>query len=244
MKKLLLALLISPLISQAQFSKVDSVKSTPRKANFAKYKTHTLYSYSVGVKVFGYEELPQILDQVKNSDFQKQYLSGIILKFNDNQISYRISGIFYSDDITFQNGDYEQGKGKANDAAIRLGFEKNIVYADLQPYYGFDIGYRRSKFNGSVASSPENPGLIKPYDARTLKNSLSLSPLLGIKYNFLDHLTIAAETSIDFLMTYEKQNLTYNNGGISKTTNKYQKWEYLFRPVGLLSLQYNFAEQY
>ena len=243
MKKFLLALLIYPLLSQAQYTKVDSVKTAPRKANFAKYKTHKLYSYSIGVKLFGFEELPQILDQVKTSDFEKQYLSGVILKFNDNQISYRISGTFYSDDVTFNNGEDEVGKGKLNDIAIRLGFEKNIVYADLQPYYGFDIGYRRSKFKGNLSpSSPDPLGSTVP--ARTMKNGLSLSPLLGLKYNFLSHFAIAAETSMDLLLTYEKQELYYNNGGPSKTTNKYQKWEYLFRPVGMLSLQYNFAEQY
>lgn len=244
MKKFLLALLILPLLSQAQYSKTDSTKTTPRKANFPKYKTHTLYSYSIGVKVFGYEEMPQILNQVKETEFQSQTFSGIMLKFNDNQISYRISGNFYSDNVTFDNNciECEQAKGKMTDNAIRFGFEKNIVYADLQPFFGVDMGYRRSKFKGSSQTHPNSEKVYTvPYDANTLKNSLSISPFLGIKYSFLGHLTISAESSFDILYSYEKQELNYKT---SLTKNSYRKWEYLLRPVGLLGLQYNFAEQY
>jgi len=245
MKKLLLALLTLPFLAQAQIKRVDTIQTIARKPKTSGYQSHKLYAYSIGVKAFGYEELPQILNQVNNNDFRREYLSGFIFKFNDNQISYRITGNFYADDISFKNDcpECEEAKGKVKDNSLRVGFEKNLMYADIQPYIGFDLGYRRSSFKGTSENATSTL-YTTPYDVKTQKNGFSISPLIGVKFNLIDHITIAAESSLDLLYSYEKQERTFKDARPTRTVNKYNKWEFLLRPVGMLSLQYNFSEQY
>ncbi|WP_207423491.1 hypothetical protein [Desertivirga brevis] len=245
MKKLLLSFLLFPFLSQAQIVTIDSVKAPARKPVIQKMRSQKLYSYSLGVKLFSYEELPQILNQVNNTNFQREYVSGFIFKFNDNQISYRVTGNFFSDDVAFKNDceECEEAKGKLRDNALRLGFEKNIIYGNVQPYFGFDLGYRRNSFKGS-SSNATSLNYTTPYDVKTQKNGFSISPLVGIKFNVIDHITIAAESSLDLLYSYEKQERAFRDGNFTRTVNNYSKWEFLLRPVGLLTLQYNFAEKY
>ncbi|WP_256012475.1 hypothetical protein [Desertivirga xinjiangensis] len=248
MKRILLLLLLIPFISQSQIRKVDStlIRVASRNTDFPKYKTQKLYSYTIGIKAFGYEEFPKILNQVDAEEFKKQYLSGLILKINDNQISYRISGNFFSDRISFRNecAECEEVEGKLSDNALRLGFERNFMYSAVQPYFGFDIGFRRNIFKGK-SRAIENSG-YPSYDVKTQKNGFSLAPLFGLKFNIVNHFTIAAESSLDLLYSYEKQEKTYfgENFNRTPTFTDYTKWEFLFKPVGMLSLQYNFGELY
>lgn len=248
MKRILLFLLLLPFTSQSQIRKADSslLKTTSRTTDFPKYKTQKLYSYTIGIKAFGYEELPKILNQVDAETFKTQYLSGLILKINDNQISYRISGNFFSDRITFKNecAECEEVEGRLSDNALRLGFERNFMYSTVQPYFGFDLGFRRNIFKGN-ARGIQNSG-YPPYDVKTQKNGFSLAPLFGLKFNVANHFTIAAESSLDLLYTYEKQEKTYIGENFNRTPTfaDYTKWEFLFKPVGMLTLQYNFGEIY
>ena len=98
--------------------------------------------------MYGIEEFPKVLNQEGSNEYMRPFLSGLIFKYNDNQISYRLSGSFYSDDITFKNqcAQCEEANGKLSDNSLKLGFEKTFIYANLQPYFGFDAGFRRNTF--------------------------------------------------------------------------------------------------
>ncbi len=233
MRKLLLSVLaIISLTCEAQ-TKSHAGNGTP-------------YSYSIGLKAFSYEEFPKILDQTNSDSFRSSAWNGFILKYNDNQISYRLSGNFYSKALSFRNGcdNCEILAGRLNDNHIKLGFEKNLTYNSIQPYFGIDIGIKRSVFNGSTQNNEALLNNSGAYNVKTEKNGLSLSPLLGIKLNLINHFTIAAESTVDIYYSYERQEKAYKDAPGSRTLNKYYKWEYLLKPVGMLSLQYNFGEVY
>ena len=250
MKRILFSLLLLPFFAKAQNVTIDSTsfKNTPRKANFSKYKSRSQYSYSIATNLFSIEEFPKILNQVNSEEYKKLYASGLMLKFNDNQISYRISGTFYSDNISFDNecADCEKVKGKVSDNALRVGFEKNFMYSVIQPYFGFDMGFRRNIFRGSAQDGPNSNVTYPSYDVKTQKNGFSLAPLFGIKVNPINHLTLAIESSIDLLYSYEKQEKNYYgvNTNPAPSFSDFKKWEFLFKPIGMLSLQYNFGLVY
>ena len=242
-KALSIFFLLIALVAEAQITRVDSVY-TYRKSKMNRYQNRNLYSYTLGLKVFSIEEFPKILNQTNTEDFRKTYWNGLVAKFNDNQISYRLSASFFSEDISFENEckDCQQAKGHLTDNAVRAGFEKSFVYADIQPYFAGDIGFRRNNFKGRV--DPMGSNTSTPFDVATLKNGLSMSPSFGIKFNIIDHFTLAVESSIDLLYSYEKQEKTYYDAGRSATFNQYRKWEFLLKPVSRFSLQYNFGLSY
>jgi len=251
MKRILFILLLTPFFTKAQIAVKDSssLRNTPRKANLTKYRSLNQYLYTIAVNAFSIEEFPKILNQQNAEDYKKIYASGMMLKFNDNQISYRISGNFYTDNISFDNECAECKKlnGKLSDNSIRVGFEKNFQYSTIQPYFGFDLGFRRNIFKGSAKDGNSSDNTVyAPYDVKTQKNGITLTPLFGIKINPVNHLTLAIESSIDLLYSYEKQEKMYNGANMSHipTFADFKKWEFLFKPIGMLSLQYNFGIAY
>ncbi len=242
-KTLLLILLISPFISKSQQSNISNRSNNIYQRSF---NNSTAYSYSIGYKILSFEEFPRILDQTDNNALRRSALNGIILKYNNKQISYRLAGSFYSDRITFQNGcdECEEIEGRLKDTHIKLGFEKNFTYGTIQPYFGIDLGIKRSIFKGDVQSTFQTLNSEQEYDVKTEKNGLSVSPLLGIKLNIIDHFSITAESTIDVFYSYERQERANNANPGSRTLHKYYKWEYLLKPLGMLSLQYNFGAIY
>ncbi|WP_207427372.1 hypothetical protein [Pedobacter sp. SYSU D00535] len=239
---LFLFLLLS-ILAQAQIVRIDTVYR-PSKAKRLTISTQPLYSYTIGLKAFSLEEFPKILNQTNPEEFRKRYFNGLILKYNDNQVSYRISGNYSFFDTSFDNecAGCQEATGKVEDNNLRVGFERNFVYGLVQPYFGTDIGYRRNTFKGQVTS--KDPANFESYEVRSLKNGFAFAPLLGIKFNVINHFTLAAETSFSFLYSYEKQNRTTSGADRSPSFNDYRKWEFLFRPVNMLSLQYNFGLNY
>ncbi|TZF84007.1 hypothetical protein FW774_11215 [Pedobacter sp. BS3] len=132
--------------------------------------------------------------------------------------------------------------GRVEDYAVKIGFEKNITYTRLRPYYGADIGYRDNEFKG-ISWDGKNPNTAL-YDAQAKKNCLVLTPFIGLRLNIIDHLSITAETGMDIMYDYEKQDKIYYDAARTHTQVKYQKMEYLFRPLSMLTLQYNFGTRY
>lgn len=246
MKKVftLLFLLVS-LFSNAQIRRIDTTYTNSKRIPPAQYHSQTLYSYTVGFKIFSLEEFPKILNQVHTNDYVRSYVNGIMLKYNDNQISYRMSGSFFSDNISFKNEceECELAKGKVVDNAVKIGFEKNFIYAAVQPYFGIDLGFRRNTFDGTV-NDAGTLDYTTGYDANTTKNSLSFSPVFGIKLNLVNHFTLAAETGLDLLYSYERQEKTLYDNSRTRLFSKFNKWEFLLKPVSILSLQYNFGVSY
>jgi len=213
MKKILLSLLIisSSLITFAQ--------------------TSADYNYTIGVRAFSLMQLPKILNQTNTQDYTNAYGNGIMLKFNDNQISYRISGTYFRNDVTFDNicATCEIGNGKVTDYSFKIGFEKNFNYSIIQPYFGFDLGYRSNRFTGTI---DQKNALIgnNTQTADAIKNGLVLTPVIGLKVNILPQLNIFAESNLDFYYSYEKQDVT-QIGGAGRTVNTYRKWEFLLNPI-------------
>src|SRR5690606_34658560 len=102
---------------------------------------------SVGIKLAEYAGFSKLMNETRGSSYKPQLskLNGIAVKFNDNEFSYRIQvSKFENDSYSFYNhcqtceiveGDY---KGKE----AKIGFEKNLLSGNFQPFLGTDLGYR------------------------------------------------------------------------------------------------------
>jgi hypothetical protein len=247
MKKILLisfGLLFTALLSTAQVVQIDTVKTKYiyKKTATANAYMQSEYLYSVGFKILSIEQLPKILNATDKEKYYSSNLNGFIVKFNDNQLSYRISGILFEKNISFENEckDCEQITGKINDLQVKIGFEKNITNSKIQPYFGIDIGFRNNTFKGesmgggSVNNRPS-------YDVNTEKNSGVFGPVAGVKLNLINHLTFSAESGIDLMYSYERQTKAFRDAVRTQTFQKYDKFEFLTRPLAFLSVQYNFG---
>lgn len=246
MKETLLFLFsILSLSLQAQITRIDTVNTSDINLKPSQFKSQKLFIYSIGIKAFSIEEFPKILNQVNASDFITTAVSGIFVKLNDNQISYRLSGNYFSKDLSFKNEceECEEANGKMKDFSTRIGFEKNFVYGTLQPYLAFDVGYRRNSFKGEVKNG-SIPNYTNPYYVTSLKNGFVMSPNFGLKLNPVNHITLAIETGIGLMYSYEKQERTYHDANRTRTFSDYQKWEFLLKPVSMFSIQYNFGLSY
>ena len=251
MKKFLfLILLLSSFVTKARVTTNDTSTVNTNIIYRSSFKNAPLYNYSIGFKFLSIEEFPKILDESNPDVLRHSIANGFIFKINDNQISYRILGNFYSDRFSIKN-EYqttEELLGRLNDNHIKIGFEKNINYGIVQPYFGFDFGIKRSVFKGNIqnnfARGLSATASDADYDVRTEKTGFSISPVFGFKVNLVNHFTIAAESTIDIFYSYERQERTNRNLSQDPSLRKYNKWEYLLKPVGMLSLQYNFAALY
>lgn len=231
----------------AQIIQIDTVKSTYiyKKQSKNNYINQTEYMYTLGFNLLSIGQFPKILNQTNSADYIRSIPNGLMFKFNDNQISYRISGNFYkNDEFSFKNDceECESAKGKLNDLAIKIGFEKNINYTVIQPYLGVDLGFKRNRFKGQ-ATNAGFTDYTANYDVVAEKTSGVIAPVIGIKFNTIQHFTLALESSIDMLYSYERQEKTYHDAQHTRTFQKNNKMELLIRPVAFLSLQYNFAPE-
>src|SRR5690606_5028122 len=108
------------------------------------------YCYTVAIRTYGDEQFLQVLNHADQL-FQYTYFNWFLLKYNDNQIGYRLQGSYFDRDISFDNKceGCERADGRFQNTTIKLGIEKSINYARLQPYLGADIGFMAQKFKGS-----------------------------------------------------------------------------------------------
>ena len=191
------------------------------------------YNYSVGLRIFNTAQMPKILQQTNTGDYTPMWLNGGMIKINDNQMAFRISGhYYYKRDLTFNNkcDNCESAKGSLSDYVVKIGFEKNFNYAVLQPYFALDFGYRSNNFNGDVENK-DATSMNKPYSVTATKNGGIFSPVLGFKVNLIKQLSIYAETNMDFFYTYERQETVLNDDVNTRTFAKYYKFESLLNPV-------------
>jgi hypothetical protein len=184
------------------------------------------YNYSIGIKAFSMMQMPKILNQANAQDYINTYGNGIMVKFNDNQISYRISGNYYRDDTKFDNN-YETANGRVTDYSFKIGFEKTITYSRVQPYFAFDLGYRSNRFTGQL--QPNGTTLINR-NADVSKSGLVVSPVIGLKVSIIPQLLLFAESNLDFYFSYERQDISEPNS-TSRTVNTYNKLESLLNPI-------------
>lgn len=225
---------------KGQIVNIDTVK-TPLYYKSEHIKSaQNEYMYSIGLKAFSIQQMPRILKNVNYSDFYNSYFNGLLFKFNDNQISYRVLTDYITKNLSFNNecSDCEITTGKLTDYSLKAGFEKNITYSRIQPFFGSDIGFTRNKFKGeSHNAGPAN--FTNPYDVITEKNGGVLTPFVGIKFNLTNQLTLSAESAFNLLYSYESQEKMYKDAGRTRTFQHYNKWEFLISPLNILSLQYN-----
>lgn len=200
---------------------------------FSKVKAQTAgeFNYSVALRGFSMMQLPKIYDEIDGSKFSNVYGNGVILKFNDNQISTRLSGNFISKNTEFNNrcSTCEIVQGKSTDYSVKIGFEKNMNYSLFQPYFGADIGFRSSAFDGK-STGVGTTSSVQPYELETSKNGLVLGPVFGFKVNVANRISLFAESSFDLFYSYERQDIVENNSGM-RTLFRYTKWEFLLNPV-------------
>jgi hypothetical protein len=206
---------------------------------FANAQSQSDSNYSFGFKLLSVEELPRMLNEVKSSsNFYYPKFNGLILKINDNQISYRFQISNYkNDDYSFTNecSTCETVTGKYTDLNVKLGFERSMTYSALQPFYGIDLGYRSTTFIGQSKDQSTSAPL---YNADLEKNGALIYPFFGLKYTALKVITISAEAGLD---SYDKE-VKSNTSNTVQSVNNFKRWQYIAKPLGLLSLQFNFGE--
>jgi len=199
-------------------------------------------NYSLGLKLFSIEEFPKFLNEVRtNPKFNTTSFNGLIFKVNDNQISYKFQvSNFKNNDYSFKNEcvDCEVVTGKFTDLNLKIGFEKNLNYTRLQPFYGIDLGYKGTTFIGNAKNTGTSAFL---YHANIDKNGATVYPFVGLKFNIIKTFTISAESGIDFLFTSDKEIKSTNNNTV-QSVNNFQRWQFVSKPLGMLSLQFNFGE--
>lgn len=199
-------------------------------------------NYSLGLKLMSFEEFPKFLNEVRSkAKFNSTSFTGLMFKINENQISYRFQiSDFKNNDYSFKNecADCEVVTGKFTDLNLKIGFEKNLNYSRLQPFYGLDLGFRGTTFVGNAKKTGTSAFL---YQANIDKNGASFYPFLGIKFNIIKTITISAESGLDFLFTSDKEVKATNNNSI-QSVNNFNGWQVATKPLGMLSLQINFGE--
>lgn len=209
---------------------------------FANAQSQSDSNYSFGLKLLSVEKFPKILNEVKNnSQYYSPTLNGLVFKVNDNQISYRFQISNYeNNDYSFTNecSTCETLNGVYKDFNAKLGFERSLTYSAVQPFYGIDLGYRSTTFIGQSKNQSTSAPL---YNADIEKNGALIYPFFGLKYTVLKALTISAETGLDFLYSYDKEIKSTSSNTI-QSINNFKRWQYIAKPLGILSLQFNFGE--
>ena len=151
------------------------------------------YNYSIAVRGYSLVQMPRLLDEPNSYKFDNAAFNGVMVKFNDNQISYRLNGTYYNKSKKFYNNcvTCEEADGKLLDYSFKVGFEKSFNYAHIQPYFAFDLGYRFNRFTGDL----QNRNMLKAMDKassgqesmklETSKSGLIASPVIGVKINLI-----------------------------------------------------------
>lgn len=186
---------------------------------FANAQTDGSYNHSIGIRMIGIQQVPKIKNDSQKENYVNTYLNGVTLKFNDNQISYRLSGSYFKKDIDVQESD--NGNGQVTDYAIKMGFEKNFNYGLVQPYFLTDLGYRSNEFDGLLG--PETLFNVS-------KQGFTLSPGFGLKVNVAKVLTLYAEGNIEFFYFQNKQEST-QVGTINSIASKNYQSQFLLNPL-------------
>jgi hypothetical protein len=183
--------------------------------------------YSFGVRGYNYLELPELFNQSKNHRYIESNFSSYIVKFNDNLYSYRLSGSYLNKNTQFSNNceGCSLATGKVKDYSFKAGFEKNFIYGPLQPYLGFDLGYRSNEFDGYLTDNEPND-----VNVRTRKRGFTLSPVLGVKINPLKEISIFAESNLEYFYAWGK---TDQQGPGIISGNRFKKGELLNNPVSV-----------
>ncbi|EDM37200.1 hypothetical protein PBAL39_05358 [Pedobacter sp. BAL39] len=197
------------------------------------------YNYSIGVRGYSLMQLPKVMNETNSSKTTSTYFNGGVFKFNDNQISYRISGSYLKASKRFFNdcSTCAEINGDVTDYFFKVGFEKSLNFSRIQPYIGLDLGYRFNKYEGisrNINTMRADAGMsTAPRDVKATKSGLLVSPLLGIKINPISILSVFAEVNLDYFYSYERQDAVTQDLENTRTLTKTHQSEYLINPVSV-----------
>ena len=197
-------------------------------------QTNGNYNYSLVARAFSIIQLPKLLNQT-DQPYLNTYFNGAMLKFNDNQISYRLSANYLNKSTSFNNNcaNCELADGKTTDYSVKIGFEKSFNYSGIQPYFAMDAGFRSTVFKGVINNTNPQRVTVSPSSIEGSKNGFVASPVLGIKLNPIPMISIFAESNLEFFYSYERQETVALDASNYRTLNKYYKTEFLLNPVSV-----------
>lgn len=199
------------------------------KRNVQTYNTD--YLYTIGLKVYSYEQFLPILDQPDNDTYYSTYFNGLMLGFNSNQMTYRLQAALFRKD-NFGNiscKDCEGTTGEFRNTALKLGFQYNVNYLRVQPYLGADLGVILQRYQAGYAPFEESTTLSDR------KISPVISPFIGVRAFIIPRLSVAAEANFNLAHTSQKI-----SGGIDGDKTNHV-WNSFFSPVAGITLQYHFG---
>lgn len=201
---------------------------------FSFSQTNGNYNYSIAARGFSIIQLPKLLNQTEQS-YLHSYFNGGMLKFNDNQISYRLSANYLRQNLSFDNNctNCELANGKVTDYSIKIGFEKNFTYSVIQPYIALDAGFRSTIFKGLIDNVNPLRSVSATNSIEGSKNGLVVTPVLGIKFNPAPMLSIFAESNLEFFYSYERQETVAQDASNYRSLNKFYKTEFLLNPISV-----------
>ncbi|MEJ2905634.1 hypothetical protein WAE58_24535 [Pedobacter panaciterrae] len=196
------------------------------------------YNYSIAIRGYSMVEMPKVFNETSSDKFTDAYFNGVMVKFNDNQFSYRLNGTYYNKSKKFFNEceTCQEADGKLLDYSFKLGFEKNFNYSRIQPYVGLDLGYRYNRFKGSL----QNRNQLRDVSAdavgqeiESTKHGIMVSPVIGFKINPIPQISIFAEGTLDLLYSFEKQKTILQDINNTRTVNNDRTTEFLLNPFSV-----------
>lgn len=190
------------------------------------------YNYTIAVKAYNVMQMPKVFEQ-NTQHYITSYLNGGIIKFNDNQISYRLSGNYLNQSVSFNDdcANCELAHGKVTDYAFKLGFEKSFNYSTVQPYFALDAGYRYNRFLGSLDAINLQRSIVGVNHIESTKNGFTIAPVIGLKFNPVELITIFAESSLEFFYSYERRESIAQDASAARTFSRTYQGEYLLYPI-------------
>ena len=198
------------------------------------------YNYSIAFRGYSMVEMPKVFNETSSDKFTDAYLNGVMVKFNDNQFSYRLNGTYYNKSKKFFNDceTCQEANGKLLDYSFKVGFEKNFNYSRVQPYFGFDLGYRYSRFKGSLQNKNQlramsSDAAIVGQDIESIKQGIVVSPVLGVKISPIPQVSVFAEGNLDLFYSFEKQKTILQDIDNTRTVNNDRKTEFLLNPFSV-----------
>ena len=200
-------------------------------------------TYSIGFNAFSYLQLPGIENQDPLKYITTKFNGGLF-KIDDRQINYRLSGRFTAQSVDFKSNckNCYLINGKVTDYAIKMGFEKNLNYSSIQPYFAFDIGYRYNRFKGLRDFIDLQRTIALTDQMETIKNGLTLSPALGLRITPVEQLSIFAEGSFDLYLSHLRIQTVAQNTAAQRTETSGSKKEFLLSPV-TVGLQFHLGSR-
>lgn len=192
------------------------------------------FNYSIGVYGFSIMEMPKVFNQ-NTQQRLNSFVRGGMVKFNDNQISFRVGATYLKQSVKFDDDciNCNLASGKVTDKAYKLGFEKNLSYSMLQPYFGGDLGYRSNLFKGMMSVVNNQKSVTTTNSIEATKSGFTVMPFIGLKFTPVSMITIFAESSLEFYYSYERRESVSQDAQALYTFNKTYQTEYLLNPVSI-----------